>query len=365
SVHEDLGEVATPGLLLPERVVPRGVIEDGGVDPVLADEFIFVPGLKTLAVGSTVEVVLDAPVWKPLAPGEPLVDVEVVLGRYPEGTREALRRQLSRAGANAGELLAALRDVRPGHRESMAYLVAGMPSRDLVELPAWYLLENVALAHASFEASPFAQDVPHAVFLDSVLPYAHINERRDDWRSDFTDRFRDVAWSAASQEEAVRRLNAEVYKTFDVTYHANKRFKNEQSPYQSIDQNSASCTGLSILLANACRSAGIPARLAGIPEWPTGDNHTWVEVWDGDRWEWVEAFSPGAYRQAWWTGKVGAIAAEDHAEPRYRIWAATWQRPEGVPNRFPLWWLTPADDPIPGEDRTGDYVIDRAASPGE
>ena len=86
----------------------------------------------------------------------------------------------------------------------MAYLVAGMPTPDLRNLPAWYLLENVALAHASFAGSPFAKSVPNEVFLDAVLPYAHINERRDDWRADFTDRFRDLAWSAPNQEEAVR-----------------------------------------------------------------------------------------------------------------------------------------------------------------
>ena len=358
SVHGDLSEVATPGVLLPDRVDPRGVIEDGGVEPLFADDFLFLPGLKALPPGSRVRVVLDAPLRASEIGREPPGEIERTLSVYPVEQRERLRAQLDRSGANAGELLVALRDVDPVHRESMAYLVAGMPSRDLLELPAWYLLENVALAHAAFEASPFAEDVPHAVFLDSVLPYAHINERRDDWRGSFAGRFRDVAWNAASQEEAVRRLNRAVFEAFDVTYDANKRYKNEQSPWQSIDQNSASCTGLSIMLANACRAVGIPARLAGIPEWPTGDNHTWVEVWDGDRWEWVEAFSPGPYREAWWTAKIGKIAAEDHAEPRYRIWAATWQRPEGVPDRFPLWWLGPDDDAVPGEDRTDDYRID-------
>ena len=41
----------------------------------------------------------------------------------------------------------------------------------------------------------------------------------------------------------------------------------------------ATCTGLSIMLVEACRAVGIPARVAGIASWPgRGGNHTWVEV---------------------------------------------------------------------------------------
>ena len=364
-VREDLTEVATPILILPDRVMPRGIIDGGGIDPELGDDLVFLPGLKDQPVGASLQIVLDAPLREPpkqtAAPSAE--DIDAVLARHEQQRRAVLRRQIERAGPNAGALLTALREVPEEHRSSMAYLVAGMPPADLRHLPADVLLENVALAHASFEGSPFASEVPEEVFLDAVLPYAHINERRDDWRGEFTDRFRDPAWGFSSQEDAVRHLNKVVYETYGVSYDANKRFKNEQSPYQTIDQNCASCTGLSIMLANACRAAGIPARLAGIPEWPTGDNHTWVEVWDDGRWRWVEALAPGEYDQAWWVGKVGRIAAEDHQDPRHRIWAATWSRPEGLPNRFPLWWLEESDDPIPGEDRTDAYAMHAEPEP--
>ena len=56
------------------------------------------------------------------------------------------------------------------------------------------------------------------------------------------------------------------------------RKRANQSPKESIEQGLASCTGLSILLADACRSVGVPARLAGIPSWKNKNgNHTWVE----------------------------------------------------------------------------------------
>ncbi len=56
----------------------------------------------------------------------------------------------------------------------------------------------------------------------------------------------------------------------------------------------ASCTGLSILLVDACRSVGIPARLAGTPMWSNkSGNHTWVEVWDNG-WHFIGASEPDA-----------------------------------------------------------------------
>ena len=147
----------------------------------------------------------------------------------------------------------------------------------------------------------------------------------------------------------------------NVVFDANKRLKNDQSPYQTFEQECASCTGLSIMLANACRASGIPARLAGIPLWLDNDgNHTWVEVWDDGAWHWVEAYAPAPYGQAWWVEKVGGIARDDLADPRNRIWAARWRK-GSQDEVFPLPWIEPGDPTIPGEDRTADYASTPAA----
>ena len=65
----------------------------------------------------------------------------------------------------------------------------------------------------------------------------------------------------------------------------------------------ASCTGVSIVLIDALRSVGIPARLAGTPAWhgdAANGNHNWVEIWIGqsdegeDIWQFIEASPAGA-----------------------------------------------------------------------
>lgn len=362
-VRGELEEGPTPAIVLPERVVPGPVIEDAGLEPLVLDDLIFLPGLAEVRPGTTVTMIVEAPL---VTPRPAIPDVEEarrrdILDRIPEPDRDAVRHVLAKAGGNESSLLEALASVPAERFDAMVHLVANLPPRDARELPASFLREQVDLAHESFEGSPWHEGVPRAVFLDAVLPHAHIDERRDDWRRDFVTRFRELAWGAPSQEEAVRTLNREIYRRLDIVFDANRRLTNEQSPYQSIRQGCASCTGMSILLANACRAAGIPARLAGIPEWPTGDNHTWVEVFDprDGRWHWVEAYGDGGYDRGWWVEKVRTIAAGDPDEPRHRIWAAGWTRPATSDDVMPLWWLDEDDDPIPGVDRTADYAVAR------
>ncbi|MAH67159.1 MAG: hypothetical protein CMJ27_12405 [Phycisphaerae bacterium] len=359
-VHADLTDGPTPIVVLPERIFPGKVVEGEGLGVVSTPDLVFLPGLRTRPPGTSFRVELDAPLERgPIRPVE--IDVETrrrVVEQVAPVWRPRLRTVFADAGGNETELLQAIRDVTPSRRASMAFLIANMPPADRRIMTAEALVETVELAHDSFDASPWRGGVPESVFREAVLPYAHINERRDDWRAEFVERFRTAAHAAGNQADAVRLLNRLVYEVFDITYDANKRLKNEQSPYQSIDQHCASCTGLSILLANACRAAGIPARVAGIPEWPSGDNHTWVEVYDpiDGRWHWIEALGGGEYDEGWWVGKVRGLAAEDSNEARHRIWAASWSRPAGVPNRFPLWWLGSDEDPIPGIDRTAGYA---------
>ena len=366
TVHEDLSESSTPAVILEDRVRPGRVLEGAGTSPVLLDDLVFIPGLVDVPVGESVTLVLEAPLVDPKTPGRRVTrsQVDGVLAGIKESLADRLRMVIGIAGVNGAELVRAIGEVPPDHRGSMHHLVSNLPPRDARELPASFLLEQVRLAHESFAGSPWRAGVPEEVFLDAVLPHAHIDERRDDWRGAFTDRFRDLAWSVDTQEEAVRLLNREVFKAHGIEFDSNKRLTNEQSPYQTIIQKCASCTGMSIMLANACRAAGIPARLAGIPEWPTGDNHTWIEVFDpvDGRWHWIEAFGSGAYDEGWWVEKVRGIAQEDHEDPRFRIWAAGWTRTDDPADRMPLWWLTPEDDPIPGVDRTAVYARNRSTA---
>ena len=133
--------------------------------------------------------------------------------------------------------------------------------------------------------------------------------------------------------EAALRINKSLFVDYKVTYNT-KRLRTDQNSKESIAQGMATCTGLSIMLVEACRSVGIPARLAGINSWPgRGGNHTWVEIWN-DGWHFVGAAEPDdqGLDHAWF---VGDASKGIKTRPENAIFAVTYRKTGA---HFPLAW---------------------------
>ena len=174
----------------------------------------------------------------------PLCAYEVIDENAIKKTTNVLKESLTIAGDNSKELLKAISELHGERVESLVFLIKHMPERDLKNLSSEYLIENVNYAFKAREESEWAKSVPKDIFLNDVLPYASINERRDRWRKDFHTRFSPLVKKFKSLEEAAQGLNKEMWKMINVKYHARKRPKPDQSPYESIDAGFASCTGL-------------------------------------------------------------------------------------------------------------------------
>jgi hypothetical protein len=267
-------------------------------------------------------------------------EISAAVALLPDTYRPEVVRAMSIADVNAHQLIDAIGRTPDAQREGIAFLIANMPDRDLLALDADYLLENVQLAYQARERTPWGASIPNEVFLNNVLPYANVNERRDRWRRDFVDRFMPAVAEATSIEDAVAILNVRVFGDLHVRYHATKRAKPDQSVYESTGLGFASCTGLSILLTNALRAVGVPARLAGTPLWVNeSGNHTWVEVWVDGQWRFIGAAEPGELDKTWFNG----IASQALASGRmHAIYAVSFKRTDIT---FPLAW-----------DETIDYV---------
>ncbi|KKK98536.1 hypothetical protein LCGC14_2641790, partial [marine sediment metagenome] len=143
------------------------------------------------------------------------------------------------------------------------------------------------------EKVPWGKQVPKDIFLNYVLPYVNLNERRDNWRKDFYTRFMPLIKGCKTPGDAGMALNSKVFPLVKVHY-SKKRKKADQSPYESIKSGMASCTGLSILLVDACRACGVPARFVGTPLWSDkSGNHSWVEIWHEGKWHYTGGGEPG------------------------------------------------------------------------
>ena len=258
----------------------------------------------------------------------------------PDALSKLVDSALKRAGDNAAELRQAIDKAPDDQKEGVRFLIAYMPERDLTSLSADFLLKNVRCAYRAWSRAPWKDRISKELFLNDVLPYASINERRDDWREDFYKRFQPLVAKAKTPAEAAVILNQKIFGMLKVRF-SRKRPKADQSPYETIKASLASCTGLSVLLVDACRAVGVPARFAGTPLWTNkSGNHSWVEIWDGD-WHYTGAAEPAGGRldRAWFTGRA-ATAQKDHR--LHAIYATSFKRTAVT---FPLVW-----------DRTVDYV---------
>lgn len=250
----------------------------------------------------------------------------------PEKYHVLLEQALAKAGDNARELKAALKNAPVDQKEGMAFLIAYMPERDLKELKADFLLENAVYAYKAREQYSWAKTIPDSIFLNDVLPYASLNEKRENWRKNFYERFSKYIVDCKTIEEAIEAINRNIRDEVGVDYNT-KREKPDQAPFESIQQHMASCTGLSILLTDAFRSVGIPSRVAGTPSWhDERGNHNWSEVWMDGNWYFTEYYFPGQLNNAWFFADAGKAVEEDLEKAIY----ASSFKSTGV--YFPLVW---------------------------
>ncbi len=234
-----------------------------------------------------------------------------------------LAASLDAAGPNRSQLEQALAEVPSEQRFAMEWLVARMPERDRTEVEAAFLLEHVDEAYQAWQSAPWRDLVPREIFLDAILPYASISERRDAWRDPMRELAAPIVAGASTPAEAAIRLNQQVFPKTGVKY-STKRRRADQSSAESIESGLASCSGLSIVLIDACRSVGVPARFVGVPMWSDGSgNHSWVEIWDGERWRFTGAAEPTGDRldEAWFTERARTCVTGD---PRHGIYAVSW-----------------------------------------
>lgn len=272
-------------------------------------------------------------------------------GRYGAGVPDRYEALLDDAMARTSrpEALLALLDTTPrDEREALAYLIAYMPQGDLDTMDLALLRENVTCACHARRTFPWTKELPDSIFLNEVLPYAAVDEVRDSWRPDFVARFTPRVAQCTDMRSAIEAVNRCISAEVEVEYNT-LREKTNQSPAESMRQHMASCTGLSVLLVDALRAVGIPARFAGTPSWSDDrGNHSWTEVWIDGTWHFAEYY-PAELDRSWFLADAGRAKPGD---PRYGIFAVSF-RPTG--SHFPMVW-SEESTAVHGCDVTQRYI---------
>lgn len=252
----------------------------------------------------------------------------------------------------------AMESIHADYRPGFEFLLEHMPPDDRKNLSVELVVENVEYAYKAWQAAPWHDAVSEEIFFNEILPYANINERRDSWRKDFYEKFGPLVAEATTPSEAAAILNNKVFPAVGVIY-STKRPKADQSPYESIEAGMASCTGLSVLLIDACRAVGVPARFVGTPLWADGSgNHSWMEVWD-QGWHFTGAAEPTGsdLNKAWFTDRASKALVHDRERA---IYAVSYKKTN---ISLPMVWKPDADT-VYAVNVTGRYAKQEMTAPG-
>ena len=239
----------------------------------------------------------------------------------------------------AGELRAMLDELDGAEREDMEFLLINMLSSDRDNMSLELLKENVAYANIAREKYEWAKTLPKEVYQHDVLPFHVVDEVRDAWRKELYEMFAPAVDTCKTMYDAVCAVNANIPQLTGVHYNT-KREKTNQSPRESMRQGMASCTGLAILLVDAYRAVGIPARFAGTASWHDNrGNHSWTEVWLDGQWRVTEYYFPSELDHLWFMADASKAKAEDRT---YAIYATRFGKAD---DWFPMVW---ADGDVEG-----------------
>jgi len=288
---------------------------------------------------------------------------------------------------------------------TLAHLLRYMPRRDALQLFAgtdiflidFVLEEHVRLALDLREgAGPaWARDqslVPDAVWLDHVLPYAFLNEKRDvgfRWRTKFLRIFKEdgrIFHTTTATEamklvaELVPRISLDStlvcqgcglvlpdaavsdFAAGPVISWVSQSAPMNLSPQQTSERG-GSCTGTAITMAAAARAVGIPVRIAGCSQSSPNDDHHWTEfydpqappLFDKDFWHTKEGTSRGNAGGPWDALSAPMAGCLSRLVPKSELNNLYCSKWSGVASMPLLWGVDPTWSRIGSEGRCGAY----------
>jgi hypothetical protein len=235
-----------------------------------------------------------------------------------------------------------------------------------------YQSENAEYATSAWQEFEYSKHVPQELFVNWVLPFVNYDEPVDAWRRPLYEKLRGEVQGKqtlrAAAEAAIPHVWASLGKKIE--------FKGNNTPgimaplSETLAHGYASCTGMSILLADSLRSVGIPARVVGTAQWnrPEGGNHNWVEVYWGteggdhdpqeDNWHFIDAV-PGQldWDSTWFSASQVQKA---QAGSLSGIYVQVWNRDiatvrDGVTSMYTITWRDPWVE-VPALERTQFYT---------
>lgn len=245
------------------------------------------------------------------------------------------------------------------------FLTSNMPERDISNVLDPILNETITYALYTRNTLNYASPsiIPFNIFLNNVLPYAHLSEARDNWRRFFFTQLSNYTSYWNENDYTITNITLFIINNLEKLFN-NLHFESDQtplimSPFEVYSWGYASCTGFSIFTCSVLRSIGIPCRVAGVPQWNSectgmAGNHDWIEIFTEDGyWSFSDATGTNVqgFNQTWFFPKDTNCQIEGSLN--MSIYATAWEFDQNS-TYFVMAWDYDGKY-VPGIDRTSYY----------
>nr|WP_294668313.1 transglutaminase domain-containing protein [uncultured Blautia sp.] len=192
---------------------------------------------------------------------------------------------------------------------AMKYLYITAPYSDFANYPFDTILQFAKHGVFLYENLESVRNLPEELFLNYVLQHRVNEEEVIPCREEFWNLLKDRV-SGKSQMDAAIEVN--FWCAEEATYHSgDSRTLAALTVYK---RGYGRCGEESVLLVNALRSVGIPARQVYVPRWShCDDNHAWVELWCDGKWHFTGACEPLMILDKGWFTSASSRAMMVHS----------------------------------------------------
>ena len=192
---------------------------------------------------------------------------------------------------------------------AVKYLYITAPYSDLANYPFDTILQFAKHGVFLYENLESVRNLPEELFLNYVLQHRVNEEEVIPCREEFWNLLKDRV-SGKSQLDAALEVN--FWCAEEATYHSgDSRTLAALTVYR---RGYGRCGEESVLLVNALRSVGIPARQVYVPRWShCDDNHAWVELWCDGKWHFTGACEPLMILDKGWFTSASSRAMMVHS----------------------------------------------------
>lgn len=182
--------------------------------------------------------------------------------------------------------------------------ITQMSATDIISVDFQDVLKHVMHIHKIINSLEYCKNLPIDIIFNFVLPYRANNEDFSLYAPYF---YRELEGLINKKSIVETALEVNYWCYSKATYaQADGRTQNALT---TVKSGKGRCGEESVLLVSALRSVGIPARQCYSPYWShCDDNHAWVEVFTGEKWEFMGACEPEEKLNIGWFNNAASRA---------------------------------------------------------